>query len=70
MANMELFAVVHGVSPASRRMFSVMAPVGVSVGELRELVYAELKSDLGGISAHNIRLWKVPLICSFHLLVY
>jgi len=60
MSDLELFFVVPGDSPASRRMFGVKAAQNTSVSELKKLVYAELRDELDGIGARNLVLWKVP----------
>ena len=53
MADMLLFAVVRGDSPASRLVFPVIAPIDISVGPLKKLVYAEKRHQMTSSSGRS-----------------
>jgi Crinkler effector protein N-terminal domain len=65
MANLNIFFLLLGDSSPSTDMFSIRASPGISVGELKEEVYAETKNGLKGIDPSDLHLWKVLSLRSF-----
>jgi hypothetical protein len=63
MADLTIFVVLRTDFPASRRMFSVIAPASISVSEWKELVYAKTRTDLIAYDAADLTVWKVCLLC-------
>ena len=59
MAGPEIFIFILGDSPASKNMFGVRAPDGMSVNEWREEVHKKKKNYLKGYDAADLALWKV-----------
>jgi hypothetical protein len=59
MADLEIFILILGDSPASNNMFPVRAPGGMSVGEWRELVHTKKQHYLTGYGPADLTLWKV-----------
>lgn len=70
MATSELIVFILGDSQPSRRMFSITAPAGASVDEVRYLVFAKAQDRFLGIDANDLALWKVGGFCSFPSLFY
>ena len=62
MADLEIFVVILGDAPASKKMFSVIAKPSDSVDKWRKGVYHE--SGLSGTVARDLVLWKVRLLYS------
>jgi hypothetical protein len=65
MAGPEIFVLILGDAPASKRMFAVRAPGGMSVDEWRELVHSKSQSRLKGVAAIDLQLWKVHTLRSY-----
>jgi hypothetical protein len=66
MAKLEIFLVILGDSPASKRMFPIEAPGSISVSKWRELVHTKSQSRLKGVVAIDLHLWKVHTLRFLH----
>jgi hypothetical protein len=71
MANLKVFFFLLGDSSPSNNMFPIIASPSISVGELKDMVYALVQDSVHvkGIGARNLILWKVLLLCSFPLIM-
>jgi hypothetical protein len=63
MADLEIFVVILGDAPASKRMFPVSAPGNMSVGKWREQAYVKKQHYLIGYGPADLALWKVHMLC-------
>jgi hypothetical protein len=56
MANLKIFFFLLGDSLPSNDVFPIIAPPGISVGELKDEVYKKKQNGLKGIDASALRL--------------
>ena len=69
MARLEIFVVILGEAPASKKMFPVSSPDSMSVGEWKEEVYNKRKNNrFKGYDAADLTLWKVRPLYSLRRL--